>query len=785
MRGGMKTIIALVTATQLLVSVVIGGIPGVSGRSESAAQFSLDTVTGSDSSANSGGSMPNNPMKELPDKVSDSITNTDTVVSESLVVTESGEVKDIETGKTVSDPDLVGTQQQQADPLAKTDGESFVPVHANVVKEAVAAQNAEQQGFTSDDTQKDSASSEKQSDDDQRQDTGNGTVQQSDFLKVNPTGSVQSAALQNNQYGAYWGTHNGTQAFFESGGSLFAQQAKGVVDVSQWQGDIDWQAAKNAGVEGAVIRISYGWGNGFDTKALRNIQECKRLGIPFGVYSYSYSYDSNTAALEGADMVSLLRKAGVNPQDMAYPVFYDLEKWTWMGHTAPTKPNVYEGIVNAWYSKLQEAGYNNLSVYSYTSYLNGPLNVASIRNRTRWVASYGARTGFNISSNDRGWQYTSSGSVSGISGNVDLNAFGVLGLTAWDIADASINAVYSDMSGKGKYGALSAYTTEKEPGIYVRSYQRADIWYTRGVVRVVQYDLRDAFKQYGGYASLGYPTGGEENIQQSHWRQKFSNADVWTQGTTNKWFLKGDIRRAYYSHGGFSVTGMPAGNQESFGSSYMRQRFTLVDLWSSGGQILAMPKVIRDSFDRNGGFASLGGPTAEAENPEGNYWRQKCANADIWTCGNVDSWLLQGDLRRSYYLHGGWSRVGYPQGSQQRLAPTIWKQSFTHGDLWSVDSNPLVMLRELRDSYNAHGGFATLGAPSQDEENTGDGWWRQKCSLADVWTRNGDGKWILRGKLRQTYYARGGFSYVGKPIGDEKTVSGKLQQPLTKGTLFA
>lgn len=425
MLGGMKSVIALAMAVFLPVAMGTGNVSQVGSQSEVAAQDAVNATADNDATAGSGDSMPDNPTKELPDKVSDSISDDDIVVSENLAVTDSGEVKDIETGNAVTDPYLVGTQEKQADPLTKTDGESFVPVQASDVKDAVAAQQGDQQQSSSTDgAQKDSASTDTQSDESQQQDTDTGTVKQSDFRPAQTSSSVQATVLQNNQYGAYWGTYNGTKAFFESGGNLFAQQAKGVVDVSQWQGDIDWQAARNAGVEGAIIRISFGWGNGFDTKALRNIQECKRLGIPFGVYSYSYSYDSNTAAAEGADIVSLLRQAGVSPQDMAYPVFYDLEKWTWTGHATPTNPSAYEGIVNAWYAKLQAAGYNNLSVYSYTSYLNGPLNASSIRNRTRWVASYGSRTGFSISSNDRGWQYTSSGSVAGISGNVDLNAFG-------------------------------------------------------------------------------------------------------------------------------------------------------------------------------------------------------------------------------------------------------------------------------------------------------------------------------------------------------------------------
>lgn len=360
-------------------------------------------------SADDAESMPDNPTKDLPQTVSEAVPDDATVVSEELAVTDAGEVMDLETGDTVTDPQLVGTVDKPADPLAKTDGESFIPVEVAEVKEAMGDAAAEAEPDDAADTE----------------DDGDVAETQRDAADDGAAGAmVRPAALQNNSYGAYWGTYNGTPAFFEADGTLFVQQAKGVIDVSEWQGQIDWQKAKNDGVEGAIIRISYGWDNGFDKQALRNISECKRLDIPFGIYSYSYAYDSTTAAYEGADMVSLLRQAGVQPGDLSYPVFYDLEKWTWTGHTPPTSPSVYDGIVNAWYAKLQAAGYNNLSVYSYTNYLDIALNSANIRNKTRWVASYGARTNFPYAANDRGWQYTSQGSVAGIQGSVDLNAFG-------------------------------------------------------------------------------------------------------------------------------------------------------------------------------------------------------------------------------------------------------------------------------------------------------------------------------------------------------------------------
>lgn len=344
-----------------------------------------------DDAQNSSNSMPDNPNATLPETVSENISDDSTVVSENLAVTPEGDVQNIETGETVTDAQLVGTQSQQPDPLAKTDGESFIPVSASDVKDAVeqpVKQSAEQSS-----------------------------------LKGGST--VWLAKFESNEYGAHWGTYNGTKAFFDYRNNLFVQQAKGVIDVSSWQGDVDWAKAKADGVEGAIIRLGYGWGNYADAKAQRNINECKRLGIPFGIYWYSYAYDANCARAEGNDVAAKLRQMGVSPNDLKYPVYYDLEKWTWAGHTPPTNPNVYSGMADAWYGALQSAGYKNLGVYSYTSYLQGPLNNSNIYAKTRWVAQYGAQMGYNaFGTNDRGWQYTSSGHINGISGSVDMNAFG-------------------------------------------------------------------------------------------------------------------------------------------------------------------------------------------------------------------------------------------------------------------------------------------------------------------------------------------------------------------------
>ena len=419
--------------------------------------------------------MPDNPDAALPDQVSAAIPDDATVVSEDHAVTADGELKNITTGETVTDPALVGTQDSQPDPLAKTDGESFIPVQADEVKQKVAANGGDANAGAADaqtapdtsDTQPDQSN---HSDSPAPSDSGNAfnsgetfdsdeaansgdvpdsgntsdsSAATSGTAKATAEGSVRLAALQNNEYGAHWGSYNGTAAFFDASNSLFVQQAKGVIDVSAWQGTIDWQAVKNSGVEGAIIRIAYGWDNGFDNQALRNISECRRLGIPFGVYLYSYAYDANTGAAEGSSLVNLLQKAGVSSSDLGYPVYYDLEKWTWAGHEVPNNPGTYNGIVNAWYSKLKSAGYTNLAVYSYTSYLNKELNSSNIHSKTRWVAQYGSSMEYTaFPTNDRGWQYTSKGRVNGISGTVDLSAFGNKTSTAPVGATGSVYRLY-------------------------------------------------------------------------------------------------------------------------------------------------------------------------------------------------------------------------------------------------------------------------------------------------------------------------------------------------------
>ncbi|MBF9308232.1 glycosyl hydrolase [Bifidobacteriaceae bacterium NR044] len=548
------------------------------------------------------------------------------------------------------------------------------------------------------------------------------------IVQPHTSGVVRQTSLSENEYGAHWEDSDGSSAFIDGNGDEFVKNAKGVIDVSEHQHLIDWDAVKDSGIDGAIIRISYGWGNGYDKQALRNISECKRLGIPFGIYMYSYAEKPEDGAAEGADIVSLLKGAGVDPEDLTYPVYYDLERWSWSGHKPPTSPYVYQDIVASWWNQLVSAGYHKLGVYSYTNYLRGPLNSQYIHERTSWVASYGSRVGFPISTALRGWQYTSSGSVNGIEGRVDLNAFGM--------ADGG------EINGVSEFGNTITNTSANSSqdvgdGWKVsKKANRRDLWTNGDKSFILQYELRDSYYGHGGYARLGAPIADEENLGGGWWRQRCKNGDVITQGRDKKYVIQYELRDSYYKHGGFT---------------------------------------------------RLGAPIADEENLGGGWWRQHCKNGDVFTQGRDKKYVIQYELRDSYYKHGSYSRLGSPISDEENMGGGWWRQRCKNGDVWTQGKDTKYVIQfELRDSYNGHRGAAWLGSPVAEEENMGGGWWRQRCKNGDVWTQGKYKKFVLMFNLRKDYYARGGFEKLGAPVEDEHyDGNGIWRQTCQKATLQA
>lgn len=229
----------------------------------------------------------------------------------------------------------------------------------------------------------------------------------------------------------YWEEENGVKSFYDGYGNLvYGKGTKKIIDVSEHNGKIDWEKVKASGIDGAIIRL--GWGYlGEDVSFDYNISECNRLGIPYGLYLYSYAYDANFAYAEAVGTAEMLKDANVN---LSYPFYYDIENFTpWNDNGTTRRPPTtiagYESIIATYMttlSGLDSRLSGKIHVYSYRSYLNGVLNSPTvILPYVSWAAEYGAQLQFSnpYYSGAQGWQYTSSATVAGVSGRVDVSCF--------------------------------------------------------------------------------------------------------------------------------------------------------------------------------------------------------------------------------------------------------------------------------------------------------------------------------------------------------------------------
>lgn len=183
------------------------------------------------------------------------------------------------------------------------------------------------------------------------------------------------------------------------------------IDVSKYQGDIDWDTVTNS-IDFAIIRCGYGddQTDQDDEKWNRNVEACERLGIPYGVYIYSYALTDEQALSEAQHVIRLLE--GYSP---TLPVYLDLED---SGTTGTLTCAAILRHTKIFCEAIEDAGYIP-GVYATTSWWSGKLASGEYNRWNRWVARFSDSLNYNGELN--AWQYSESGSVSGISGNVDMD----------------------------------------------------------------------------------------------------------------------------------------------------------------------------------------------------------------------------------------------------------------------------------------------------------------------------------------------------------------------------
>lgn len=180
------------------------------------------------------------------------------------------------------------------------------------------------------------------------------------------------------------------------------------IDISHHQGEIDFNKLKG-NIDFAMVRTSYG---SFyeDRKYKRNIKGLESIGVPYGLYHFSYATNIEDAKKEANGFINIIKK--YNP---TYPVVIDIES---SNRTQSVNNNMLVDITDTICSMIESAGYY-VMIYANLDYLNGKLNSSKLDRYDKWLAQWTKSPTYNKSFGI--WQYSSKGSLPGINGNVDLN----------------------------------------------------------------------------------------------------------------------------------------------------------------------------------------------------------------------------------------------------------------------------------------------------------------------------------------------------------------------------
>lgn len=189
------------------------------------------------------------------------------------------------------------------------------------------------------------------------------------------------------------------------------------IDVSKWQGEIDWDKVKNDGIEFAIIRCGYrGSVSGSlveDPYFAQNIRAAIAAGVKVGVYFFTQAVNEVEAVEEASMVVSLIRDYKLD-----YPVYIDTEGAGGNGRADALDVETRTAVCAAFCSTIKNAGYE-AGVYASRNWYNKKVDAVSLEKYVIWLAEY--RKAPLYQGYYQMWQYTSKGKVNGIDGNVDLN----------------------------------------------------------------------------------------------------------------------------------------------------------------------------------------------------------------------------------------------------------------------------------------------------------------------------------------------------------------------------
>ena len=221
-----------------------------------------------------------------------------------------------------------------------------------------------------------------------------------------------------------WVEKDGKRYFYNGASQRLGDETtKKVMDISEHQGYIsNWEGIiKDNNIDAVIVRIGY---SGAEDKHLaHNISELNRLGVPYGIYLYTYASTEADGVEDAEQTIALIKKYNIKP---TYPIYFDLEDWRYTNgaKSAPTDTTTWVKIWKAYRDTMAKAGYTNVRIYSYQYLLQNRLNDPEILKYVDWVAAYTPQLTYQLpySQPSWGWQYTDKEFVTGL-GNVDMSVW--------------------------------------------------------------------------------------------------------------------------------------------------------------------------------------------------------------------------------------------------------------------------------------------------------------------------------------------------------------------------
>ena len=206
----------------------------------------------------------------------------------------------------------------------------------------------------------------------------------------------------------------GVKYTFNGDGSLNTGTVMGI-DISKHNGNIDWNAVKNSGVQYVILRCGYrGSASGVlveDQKFKSNIQGATAAGLKVGIYFFSQAVNEVEAVEEASMTLSLIKNYRIT-----YPVYIDVESAN--GRADGISKAARTSVINAFCQTIRNSGYTP-GLYANKNWLTEKINTGALGGCKIWLAQYVAAPTY--AGRYEMWQYSSRGSIAGIKGNVDLN----------------------------------------------------------------------------------------------------------------------------------------------------------------------------------------------------------------------------------------------------------------------------------------------------------------------------------------------------------------------------